>query len=69
MNMNRWKNSKNRGMNEYEAIRRGFITFPHDEAPRLRKYRKIAVLQGFETLSKQIYDKLKMKTPYGLKMS
>ena len=37
--------------------------YPHDEAPWLRKCRKIAVLQGFQNLAKtdlrHIYDKWK----------
>ena len=61
MNMNRGIHSKKSDMNEYDAIRRGFKTFPHDEATRLRKCRKIAVLQGFQDLTKtdlrHIYDK------------
>jgi hypothetical protein len=32
MNMNRGLYSKKSDMNEYDAIRRGFKTFPHNEA-------------------------------------
>ena len=35
MDMNRGIYSKKSDMNEYDAIRRGFKTFPHNEAPGL----------------------------------
>ena len=43
MNMNRGIYSKKSDMNEYDAIRRGFKTFPHHETPGLITIRKAPI--------------------------
>ena len=50
-----------RGLTNCDAMCNYYMQAPHDETPRLRKCRKIAVLQGFQRPTKtdlrHIYDK------------